>query len=286
MTRKTDVREEPKNAILVVSLSEAKELIGKQLETGLEIVSRDIPTKDSLSKAKADRSSWYDYTKELLKRICDSDQLAREFDCVTRVHRFVEWPFQEELKELREHLQSDLDRLDGIHIRIELFVSPKKDTAEGLPGALGNLELLARRFHIVVRQLRSRHDNRVTLEINDEYDVQDLLLALLKIFFGDIRPEEWTPSYAGGSSRMDFLLKAEQTVLEVKKTRQGLRDKQVGDQLLEDIGRYRSHPDCKTLVCFVYDPDGHISNPDGLENDLNKLGEDMKVKVIVAPRGE
>ena len=27
--------------------------------------------------------------------------------------------------------------------------------------------------------------------------------------FDDIRPEEYTPSYAGGSSRIDFLLKDE-----------------------------------------------------------------------------
>ena len=45
-----------------------------------------------------------------------------------------------------------------------------------------------------------------------------LLHALLLLYFDDIRAEEWTPSYAGKSARMDFLLKNEGVVIEVKKT--------------------------------------------------------------------
>ena len=45
-----------------------------------------------------------------------------------------------------------------------------------------------------------RHGGRNTLDVRDEYDVQDLLHALLKMFFKDVRSEEWTPSYAGASS--------------------------------------------------------------------------------------
>lgn len=120
------------------------------------------------------------------------------------------------------------------------------------------------RFHLVVRQIRQRHDDRPSLEVEDEYDVQDLLHGLLHLEFDDIRAEEWTPSYAGGSSRMDFLLKDESIVVEVKKTRQKLSAREVGEQLLIDIGKYQGHPGCQTLVCFVYDPEGRIANPRGL----------------------
>jgi hypothetical protein len=54
---------------------------------------------------------------------------------------------------------------------------------------------------------------------DDEYDVQDIFHALLRLFVDDIREEEWTPSYAGGASRMDFLLPELETVVEIKKTR-------------------------------------------------------------------
>jgi len=138
--------------------------------------------------------------------------------------------------------------------------------AEAVP--LTVLEQLCERFHLVARQLRSRRESRPTLDVHDEYDVQDLLHALLFIHFEDVRTEEWTSSYAGKSSRVDFLLKREQIVVEVKKTRDGLGAKEVGNQLLEDIARYQSHPDCKALVCFVYDPEGLVANPRGLENDL------------------
>jgi hypothetical protein len=146
------------------------------------------------------------------------------------------------------------------------------------------LDGLLSRFHAFARQLRQRHDDRTTVDIEDEYDVQDVLRALLGIFFDDVRSEEWTPSYAGSSARMDFLLKTEQLVVEVKKTRKGLAAKEIGDQLLIDIGRYKAHQDCKKLVCFVYDPDGRIRNAHGLERDLTRSHDGLDVKVVVWPK--
>jgi len=147
------------------------------------------------------------------------------------------------------------------------------------------LERLCSRFHLVARQLRSRHSNRDTLHVEDEYDVQDLLHALLTLEHDDIRPEEWTPSYAGGSSRMDFLLKLEQIVIEAKKTRSGLGARELGEQLIVDIQKYKQHPDCRTLVCFVYDPEGRIANPRGIENDLSGDKDGLTVRVIIATKG-
>ena len=149
--------------------------------------------------------------------------------------------------------------------------------------ALENVKLIIRRFHRVARQLRNRYADRDTLEIEDEYDVQDLLHALLKLYFDDIRPEEYTPSYAGSASRVDFLLKEEKIIIEVKKTRKGIGVKEIGEQLLIDAQRYQSHPDCNQLVCFVYDPEGRIANPRGLENDLSKENNGVPVLVFITP---
>ena len=151
--------------------------------------------------------------------------------------------------------------------------------------SLSVVENLCARFHLVARQLKGRHNNRQTLLVEDEYDVQDLLHALLTLYFDDIRPEEWTPSYAGGCSRMDFLLKQEQIVIEVKKTRKTLGAKEVGDQLIIDIDKYKEHPCCKILFCFVYDPEGWIAGPRGIENDLNRTDGDLIVKTMIIPTG-
>jgi hypothetical protein len=148
--------------------------------------------------------------------------------------------------------------------------------------SLTAIENICNRFSTVSRQLNNRHNSRPTLDVNDEYDVQDLLHALLLLHFKDIRKEEWTPSFAGASSRMDLLVKSEQLVIEAKKTSNKLRDKEIGKQLKLDIVDYRKHPNCKTLVCFVFDPQREISNPTAIENDLAELStKDMLVKVFI-----
>lgn len=147
----------------------------------------------------------------------------------------------------------------------------------------GRLANLFDRFHVVARQIRRRHDGRTTLEIRDEYDVQDLLHGLLKLDFEDVRPEEYTPATAGAATRMDFLLKDDEIAIEVKMTRPGLKDKELGEQLIIDIAKYQSHPNCKCLYCFVYDPDNIIRNPRGMEKDLEKLGKGFPVKVYIRP---
>ena len=135
----------------------------------------------------------------------------------------------------------------------------------------------------MARQLRSRHSDRETLEIEDEYDVQDLFHGLLKLFFDDVRAEEYTPSYAGAASRVDFLLKSEQIIIEIKKTRKGLSAKEVGEQLIIDSQRYQAHPDCNQLICFVYDPEGRVANPRGIESDLTREINDVPISVFITP---
>ncbi len=113
--------------------------------------------------------------------------------------------------------------------------------------------------------------------------MQDLVHALLLLHFADVRPEENTPSYAGKASRMDFLLKQESIVVEAKMTRSGLGAKEVSSQLIEDIDRYKAHPGCQALVCFVYDPAGIIANPRGIESDLSRDANPFPVRVLIRP---
>lgn len=147
----------------------------------------------------------------------------------------------------------------------------------------GVLEKIFNRFYIAAKQIQRRHDERETLIIKDEYDVQDFLNSLLLLHFEDVRPEEWTPSYAGGSKRMDFLLKDAEIAIEVKMTRKGLKDKELGEQLIIDIANYKQHKGYKCLYCFVFDPDGYIRNPRGLEKDMQALDKDYPVKVFIRP---
>lgn len=145
---------------------------------------------------------------------------------------------------------------------------------------------ICERFHLMAQQLKSRRAGQEPLLLRDEYDVQYLMHATLKLHFDDIRPEEWCPSCAGRSSRVDFLLKAEQIVIETKMTRKGLDDRKLGEELTLDKAKYQTNKDCRTLVCFVYDPDGHCKNPTALEQDLAESGPDFSVIIVVAPKGK
>ena len=57
-------------------------------------------------------------------------------------------------------------------------------------------------------------------------------------------------------------------MIEVKKTSQTLKDKQLGTQLIEDIPRYKQYQDASTLIFFIYDPDNLMSNPQGIIDDI------------------
>lgn len=144
------------------------------------------------------------------------------------------------------------------------------------------IEFLLNKIHEVALKLTQRHEKRPTLIISDEYDVQDLLFSLLWIYFEDVRLEEHTPSFAGGSARMDILVKDNNSVIEVKKTRKGLSDKELGKQLIEDIAFYKKHENCKKLYCFIYDPDFLIRNRKGLCSDIESTN-DLDVTVIINP---
>ena len=143
------------------------------------------------------------------------------------------------------------------------------------------IERVCRGFPEFLGPLASRGRDRAPFVVEDEYDVQVLMHALLRLFFDDVRPEDPSPTKAGASSRLDFLLKAERIVVETKMTRQGLRAKEVGEELIIDVERYRAHPDCGALIALVYDPDKRINNRRGLEEDLSGTRDGLVVRVLV-----
>jgi hypothetical protein len=143
------------------------------------------------------------------------------------------------------------------------------------------LERMWRRLPLYLAVFTDRQRGRQGFEVRDEYDLQDAVHAALRLVFDDVRPEEWTPSYAGRSSRVDFLLKDERTVVETKMTRDGLHERKLGDELIQDIARYQAHPDCEALAILVFDRLGKIKNPRGLERDLSGLHGDLLVQVVI-----
>jgi len=148
--------------------------------------------------------------------------------------------------------------------------------------AFFQLDKILSRFHSIALQLAKRHARRAPFPVADEYDVQDLLHALLLIEFDDVRREDPTPIHAAKYARIDIVLKQHRVAIEVKRTRDSLDEKEIADQLITDFARFKEHPNCNTLICFVYDPERRISNPAGFKNDLEShTSHQFAIKVYV-----
>lgn len=169
------------------------------------------------------------------------------------------------------------------------YEPPARSQESPLPAKPSNTEelllILLRGLRRAMHPLTHRRKGAQPLSFSSEYDVQDLLHAMLRPWVSDIRPEEFTPSYAGSSTRMDFLLPAHSLVIELKFVRDRTHAKRIGDELIVDIEHYRRHPDCNILWCVIYDPEHLLTNAEGLRADLegkrtSKDGE-LITKVLV-----
>jgi hypothetical protein len=110
------------------------------------------------------------------------------------------------------------------------------------------------------------------ISVTNEYEMQYLLEGILRLLFEDVRPETYTQNYANKSNRTDFLLPKQRILIETKMTRQGLDTKKLSEELIIDKEHYRRHPDVDIILCFVYDPERRIKNPEGLK-DIQELLE-------------
>ncbi len=145
------------------------------------------------------------------------------------------------------------------------------------------VEIIVKGLRRAMHPLTHRRKGAQPLLFQNEYDVQDLLHSHLRTWISDIRPEEFTPSYAGSSTRMDFLLPAYELVIETKIVRDRQHAGKLGDELIIDIEHYRKHPSCKRLWCVVYDPDHLVTNSQGIKTDLEgkRSSKDGEVTVRV-----
>ena len=184
---------------------------------------------------------------------------------------------------VQRRLQSRLDETTIVPSTTNDAIELVKRISENFP--LFARQLLRRRKDVKVRGKKDKQ-SRPTVVMNDEYDVQDSLHAILRLFFNDVRDEVWTPSYADNQNRIDFVLPDFEIAIEVKHTGHSLTQRKIADQLIVDKEYYRQDTNCKHLICFVYDPELRLKNPASIENDLSTADVDFDVTVIVSPKGK
>lgn len=166
--------------------------------------------------------------------------------------------------------------------RLEIRKEKQTSVVQGPVEIIRNV---ARRFDRAVSVLKDRKRDKPPFKVNDEYDLQDLFHALLRIQFDDIRTEVRTAKYSGSEKQMDFVIRNERIVVETKMASSVLREKVLGEQLNEDVTWYRKNKEnCKTLVCFVYDPDRVLKNPAELMEIETRSDPEFTVIVVIAPQ--
>src|SRR5262249_9142874 len=101
------------------------------------------------------------------------------------------------------------------------------------PSFRAQLENLLRRLPLVLRQLRTRSGERPPIAVQDERDLEDVVRALLPLYFDDIRPTARTPRYAS-FTRTDFLLAPQHIAVTVKLVPSQVKDLTLAEQIRED----------------------------------------------------
>lgn len=280
----------PTHSLLLIDKQEFKKQIEERLEVGYLLIHERIQTdlqEDNWWKRFID---WNSYNEEMFKQAFDKpdNDYFKEYEKGASFVMPISFggdyrplSFSESVASNREEMKEQIEKLKRIHGKIDLLRSsvnrPKSNKLEPLI-------LLLKNFHKVAQELRERNGGKEALIIESEYDVQFLLNALLHIYFDDVRKEDYSPRSAGGNSIIDFTLKKEGIIIEVKMSSSRLGAKQLGEQLLIDIGRYKEYPNSSDLVIFIYDKGDYVRNKKGLIRDLEKQSTpDLKVTVIITP---
>ncbi|MBX4195677.1 hypothetical protein KW796_01820 [Candidatus Parcubacteria bacterium] len=168
------------------------------------------------------------------------------------------------------HKRDENDRENRSESALSFPLNSRKTSTYSSDLGIEILKHISSNFSRAVAALKPRHDNRGSIEINDEYDVQDLMRIFLNLFFDQVYEEEWTPSYMGKASRVDFLLKPQKIVIEIKMASSNLTDSKLTSQLIVDTHHYNESQDCETLFIFVYDPNKKIKDPARIKADLER----------------
>ena len=135
--------------------------------------------------------------------------------------------------------------------------------------------------------LTNRGGKRPHYVLEEEQDVRDLLFSIIKSIFPDAKIEEYTRIHAGGAKRIDIVIPHISTVIEIKYVRSIQHGKKVADELRIDFESYHTHPDCKKLIAYVWDPNQRLIDRANFINDLRGLrvkgASKFSVDVIVKP---
>jgi hypothetical protein len=103
------------------------------------------------------------------------------------------------------------------------------------------------------QSLSDRKRKKPRFVIADEYDVQDLLYAVLRAYLKQVISEEPFGKVANAASgRADLAIEKLGVLIEVKLARNAKDQRRILDDFGKDLNLYAKWPHLKHLICFIY----------------------------------
>lgn len=176
----------------------------------------------------------------------------------------------------------------------EKMVAAKENVIEALlqfmntdKGEKDSLTLIQylQNFYMFMESFNDRDiDKRATLKnellkqikIENEYDLQHLLYAVLKPLYPDIRKEVSEDSGVG-TVRTDLKIPCLNIAIEAKCTRDSMKLKKLTEEIEADIVHYTE----QCIVFFVYDKAKIIKEKGNYETHFNRVFDGKKVVMII-----
>jgi hypothetical protein len=181
-----------------------------------------IKNKDNLQIIQTAHKIWFDYTRELLNQIFNTNELAEEFNRsgnVLYINRRVP-PLNQEVQDLQTSLQRNLDSLNSIDARLSLFLpisaqqeSPEPDIDLSIKrDEQASLQQRLRRHvknlnHLEEEKAKGGFDLKVLNLIDDEKEVIKDIQEHIRALETEIKEREQTQEQL--STPLNPLQKAE-----------------------------------------------------------------------------
>jgi hypothetical protein len=121
--------------------------------------------------------------------------------------------------------------------------------------------------------------------IEDEYDVQDLLQAVLKAYLKYSVQEDTLPKVASTkSSRADISIEDLGILIEVKYVRESGDQRRIFEEYSEDLELYSKWPYLKTIIFLIYNA-SILRDPEAFEKHSGpqeRNGKRFNVKIVLS----
>lgn len=132
------------------------------------------------------------------------------------------------------------------------------------PQQLADIRRLCKRLPLALGAIRNRRKGKSPYQINDEYDVHDLLLYTLRAYYEGVIDEDPLSKVADSrSGKLDIGLPELGILIEIKYSRSAADQRRFVEEISEDLVFYPKWPHLKTLIFYVYNS-RVLKNPEAL----------------------